>query len=467
MKPQFNLFTALVSCPRCGGRNAVDARKALARRSRCGRCGEALPLRVPVPVIVAAGSLVVVLLGVAYLLVGALHSHRESAARDEISVLLAQGEPGKAVPLLETPRTPSSDAGRLAQLIASKLAEPILAADRDDTLGRAALDEAVERADALVDRHGEMLPELLPLLDQPVRRLQARLAARDLLAVAERLAAAPDPRPEVVERALETARAVAAAGPGDVAAAVDSLSREIRSRATLVHARQVVGKRPDQALALLQRVAAGHVMPEISLLAPPGEPPPDLGRLPLLDQVAAIRAAVVARDAGKLRGLVLLRAPAGWTASAAEELDREVERACRAVASLEAEAARTAFDPAERVDHLVAAMTCDELLPPDFLVDARLALADAFMDRARRGGDVEAALAAWAAVDAPGRERALAGIGCLAESRGDFEAAVSAWSRVTTRATLRLLADCRLEAREKIVPLPIPALDYPSLPANG
>jgi hypothetical protein len=111
-------------------------------------------------------------------------------------------------------------------------------------------------------------------------------------------------------------------------------------------------------------------------------------------------------------------------------------------------------------------MTCDEMLPADFLAAGRMALADAFVDRARRGGALRPALGAWSAIHRPERDRALASIGCLAEARNDWSDAVAAWSLVESRSVLRLLADCRLEAREEAIPLPIPSLDYPSLPGS-
>src|SRR5204863_9322855 len=123
------------------------------------------------------------------------------------------------------------------------------------------------------------------------------------------------------------------------------LAIEIRAHAAVVHARQLIDKRPDEAQALVRGVAAGIELPEVESAAAEVEPPKDVASRVMLDQLAAIRKAITDRDAAALRGLVRLRPQAGWGASAEDEFDAEIARGCRALGSLEAESARAAFDP--------------------------------------------------------------------------------------------------------------------------
>ena len=139
-----------------------------------------------------------------------------------------------------------------------------------------------------------------------------------------------------------------------------------------------------------------------------------------------------------------------------------MRRACQALASLGAERAAEAIDPEVRAQALLAAMTCDEVLPRDFLAAGRAALAETLVEAARRGGSLEDALLAWNDVASPRRDRDLAALGCLAEARGAHATAVVAWSRITSPQALGLLARCRDEPVEAMPPPTLPALAYPA-----
>ncbi len=455
------LYQMLVRCSRCEARNVVDIRRQGLRQARCGRCGEPLPRRLPAPLLLLAVTGLLVVFGLTHLGIDAVRKRQEVAHRARAERLIEEGRASEAVSLVPRQRTPGSEGGLLARRVAESLAAPVLAADRDAAAGPFTVEEAVGLGDELIEKHESDLPELLQVLDEPLRRLQARRIAFEILEPARALAEADPPDLARVDRALADATMVALEAPPDVAAAVELLAPGIRGRAALALARRVVTKRPEEARQILNRAAQRMPVRE-SRAAVAEDSHGDMPEGTLVERVASIERAVAARDAASLSRLVHARAEASWPDAAHVEMDAAVRRACEALASLQSEAASRAWDPAERASLLLSAMTCDEILPRAFLRDARAAVAETLTEAARRGGDLDQALDAWVGIASPRRDRDLAALGCLAEARGAHAAAVRAWAATSSPAALSLLARCAEEAAEAAPPATIPALAYPS-----
>lgn len=460
------LFQLLVTCPRCDARNAVDVRKqGIARRARCGRCGEPLPRRLPAPLTLLLVAAVIVVAGLTQFAVGAVREHGAQDRRARIERLMAEGRAAEAVSLLPEDRTPSSQDGVLARRVARALGEPVLAAERDATTGPAAAEAAIDVGDRLVEQHHEDLPELLELLDEPLRRLQARRTALDILSVA--IAHADDVVPDLahVESALQAATVAALDAPPDVAAAVDDLTPAIRARAALARARSLVLRRPEEARQVLARTAQRLRLPDLKPPAAPRDGDDDAR--PFAERIASLRATVESRDEEALVAAVRLRPEPSWSVAQRDEMDAEVRRACVALAAAASSRAAREWDPQARADALLRATTCDEVLPREFLAASRVALAETLAEAARRGGSLEDALRAWDGVASPRRDGALAAIGCMAEARGEPVIAVLAFSRVASSSALATLATCAQEQVEALPPPDIPTIGPVTGPGGG
>jgi len=458
-----SLVQVLARCPRCESRNVVDLRKSgLLKHARCGRCGEPLPRRLPMALVGLLVGVVVVVLGGSHLVITAVRSHTASSRQARIQSLINEGRAGEAVELLDDARLPSSEDGILAMQVARSLAEPVLRADRHPAAGSAELDDAYRLGDKLILAHEDDLPELLKVLDEPLRRLQARRVAHDLLAVARAHSKQDPPDMAKVDSALAAAAVMAADAPPDVATAVEVLSLGIRADAVLRRVRRALPGRPAEARALLRKTAARVPTPSASLNVDPPEPPKEVQAMGFGEQVAFVRDAVVRKDEAALWSIISLRPQASWDAAQRAELDAVMARACRALASLEVDEASRAWDPQDRAQRLLRAMTCDEVVPADFVVSARGALAEALTEVARRGGSVEAAISSWSSTFTPQHDRALAALGCLAEARGEPGLAVLAWANVRSDDALALVVDCSAEPLAAWPPPTTPRLDYPS-----
>ena len=406
-------------------------------------------------------TILVVVAGLTHFGLATIRQRQATSRRAVIERYLQEGRAAEAVRLLPEPRMAASEDGQLARRVARALVEPVLAADADPSSGRATVEEAVALGDELVEKYEKGLPELLEVVDDPLRHLQARRVAFDLVEDAEGLSEAPMPDLARIDRALEAGAVAALDSPPDIAAAVEVLSHGIRARAVLSRARAVVEKRPEEARALL--VKAAQRLPPAQPSGRHDPPPPDEpDTAPLLTQVGRIREAVRSRDLDALGAAVRARPDSSWEPDAREELDRELRRACQALGSLSAEKAAQEIDPEARAARLIAGMTCDEVLPRDFLAASRAALAETLVEAARRGGSLEDALLAWENVQSPRRDRDLAALACLAEARGASVTAVLAWSRVGSPAALALLARCGDEPVEAMPPPTLPSLDYPA-----
>lgn len=459
------LLQLLVRCPRCDGRNAVDLRKqGLARRARCGRCGEPLPRRLPAPLLLLIVASLVITAGLVHFGVDAMRARQATHRRADVARLLDEGRPADAVRLLPSPRSSSSEDGQLARRVAQALAAPVLAAAADPGSGRATVEAAVDLGDGLLEEYEKSLPELLVIVDQPLRRLIARLVAFDLVEPAREIGVSDAPDLPKLERALEAAAVRALDSPPDVAAAVEDLSHGIRARAVLVRARALVARKPDAALQLLQATAQRLPPPVASGVLRPADRQADSSPAgTLLAQKTVIQSAIESRDMEALARSVQASPESEWSDAEREDLDRDVRHACLALASLGAEQAAAESDPTRRASLLLTSMTCDEILPKEFLAEGRVALAESLLEAARRGGAFGDALLALDDVAVAQRNAGLVSLACAAEERGAHAAAVLAWSRVTSAQALQRMARCADEPPAARGPVTVPALDYPSL----
>ena len=454
--PAFRL--AVVRCGTCGSRNATDAWRSLrGGRARCGRCGSALPRRLPRPV---QG------LGLAVLLAGALagfllvQAGRQGSAERREAEVLALVEEGRheeaALRLLDGEPAPA-----LRRRAAQALAEALV---REGSADPERAGRAHERGDALLALHAEQWPELVRALAGSLDELRD---LRDAVLRADALAATADLEAFASER--DRGRAQARRWSPSAAAWYESRARGLEDELRLQVVRELWAEDPQRARATLTSGASSPpVRREASAAPAPAPSPPGAeaeAEAPAEPEATArTRQAIDARDLTALLGVVRLRPGESWSAAERTRFERELQRACLALASL-ASAEAAATPSAERqVERLDEALTCDEALPeqPRRELLASLALAElgAAAQGARELPDVERLVRR---LDGTSLEAALAALACLAEREDRPGLALEALRRIARSPRLGEALRCELQPPE---PRP-PVLDYPSSPLDG
>ncbi|MEM7244531.1 MAG: hypothetical protein AAF533_04270 [Acidobacteriota bacterium] len=420
----------VVRCPACARRNAIDPLASVRRRPTCGACKE------PLPRLSGLGWLVViavptVLLVVALALVQAQRERSRDDRAQRAAELARSGEIAEALAIL-----PSGDDGavtpaRLA--IADAIAAPVLAVADAESTDLAVVEEAAAAGDRQLSTHGVALPELMERLDEPVRRLQRRRDALRLLEPLREVSADPtrgwDEARAQADRATRQARS---ASPG-VLGLVDGLVEDELDHFALTRAGHLIDENDDlrgawKLLALREAGASRRVQQRLAsetldtpILPEPAEGSPD----ELLSALAELDASA---SPEQLSSLVQVRPGPDWSIEQERALTEVLTRACGLLGDRGVTSAREATTATERADALLLAMTCDQLLPEDFLRACRRQLVLTRLERARTDGAWRAAWQATSSLEGVDRDEALALLACAATEANWPSLALVAWT---------------------------------------
>ncbi len=418
----------------------------------CGSCGVVLPWRLPTPLAVASVALAALLLAVGLQVAGARSERRELESESRAMAAARAGQVEETLALLGS--LEESRARPIRQALLSRLVSEFSSVAGEET----AVVVAHGRADRLIATHGESWPALVEALEPVVARLRVQREVARLLVPLRSEAGQAGLDLDAYEARLRAA-GTEARRLGDLAAR--ELSRGVRpawDEAVVSLARSEA--RAGRVLAaggILERVFPLPASRDAIAVRPLRE-----GAVPVGSpqaQISALEDAHLARDLDGLRLGVRARAGLAWPADSVSRLERALPVACRALASLAAEAAREAEEPERRVELLLDAVTCDELLPPSFLVEARAAIAEGRIVVAERGGILPPP------VSVGGRGDWLVRLSCAAQAAGSFSVAREALRLVESEGALEAGLACgSWEAPElRTVRATWPALDYPRL----
>jgi hypothetical protein len=358
-----------------------------------------------------AGVLSALLLGLlGWQVRDAFHERADAARIAEARAAAASGSVDRTLRLLSAVDAKRARPVRTL-LLAALVAELDAAASRAP--GDPVLAAAHRRADELIAAHGAAWPALLRALEPVAAGLRAKHEIARLLDPV-RVASAD------AAIGLDELDSILRAGEREARRLGDEAAREF-SRAVepvwlarlVVEARaEVRAGRPAAAVAILERT--GPIPWVVAVVA--GEAPHvrEGGRAAgtPAERLFALEEALRLRDLEALRRGVRVRPDATWPADAAARLEDELPRTCRALASLAAESAASAAEPGDRLGLLLEAVTCDEVLPPPFVEQARAAIAWERVAWAEAGGRLPSPS------ELLGDEHLLARLACAADEAG-------------------------------------------------